>query len=68
MKKSDNFLSDFLFFCRCCSTGRNMGGLRRLRGLGRMGKNGKNGEEWEGMSSKLVLAAHSSVKLFLISS
>ena len=25
-------------------------------------------EEWEGMSSKLVLAAHSSVKLFLISS
>ena len=25
MKKSDNFLSDFLFFCRCCSTGKKYG-------------------------------------------
>ena len=38
MKKSDNFLSDFLFFVGVVAQVRNMGGLGRLRGLGRMGR------------------------------
>ena len=41
MKKSDNFLSDFLFFCTKAAQVRNMGGLGRLRGLGRMGRMGR---------------------------
>ena len=35
MKKSDNFLSDFLFFCTKAAQVRNMGGLGRLRRMGR---------------------------------
>ena len=66
MKKSDNFLSDFLFFCRCCSTGN--GRAEKAERAGKNGEEWEEWEEWEGMSSKLVLASHSRLKLFLISS
>lgn len=49
MKKSDNFLSDFLFFVGVVAQVEIWEGCEEWEGW-------EGCEEWEGMSSKLVLA------------